>query len=476
MNALLLAMTIQGLMGAFDTLYHHEFTERIPWKPNAGKELHIHGLRNLFYGVIFASLGWLSWGGLWAGVFVVMLLGEIGLTLWDFVIEDQSRKLPPSERITHTLLAINYGVVLCLLVPELLRWAHLPTGFYPETHELWSWVMSLFAAGVWAWAAFDLLRSRRFRAAVMPASIHLDRPNRRILITGGTGLIGTRLSQGLIDDGHTVIILTRDKSQAAKFRGTVTVVDDFADIRGVVDIVINLAGESLSNSLWTRTKKRKLYASRLDLTTRLIAWIAAAPVKPERLINASAIGAYGHSEVLEFVETSAPGDPDLASDLCAQWEALANRAQDHGVAVSLVRLGLVLSIEGGALAQMLFPFEFGIGGRLGAGRQWMSWVHIDDVSGLIAHIINAGLDGPINATAPQPVRNAEFTARLAKAMHRPGFLPLPAFALKFGLGEMAETILLNGQKVIPARAVSSGYSFAYPDLTSAFTSLFKGLI
>ncbi len=471
MNILLLMMTIQGCLGAFDTLYHHEFTERLPWKPQAGRELFIHGLRNLFYGIIFASLGWLAWGGALAWVFAAMLLGEIGLTLWDFVIEDQSRKLPASERITHTVLAINYGAILCLLTPELLRWATLPTGFHTETHGLWSWVMTLFAVGVWAWAVFDLMRSRRFRGPAISPAIHLETPDQRILITGGTGLIGARLAQALIDDGHNVIILTRDKSQAVKFRGPVTLIDGLADIRGDIDLVVNLAGESLSNGLWTRRKKAALYSSRLDMTKALVDWIEAADRKPKRLINASAIGAYGHSETLEFTEDSPAGAPDLAYDLCRQWEALALSAPTR---VSLIRLGLVLSLDGGALAQMLFPFEFGIGGRLGSGMQWMSWIHIDDVIGLIVHVINQQVDGPINATALEPVQNAGFTRALAGALHRPGFLPLPGFVLKLLLGEMAETILLRGQKVLPAKALAIEYEFRFPGLKAAFANLFDG--
>ena len=471
MTFLLLMMTIQGCLGAFDTLYHHEFTERLPWKPQAERELFIHGLRNLFYGIIFASLGWLAWGGALAWVFAAMPLGEIGLTLWDFVIEDQSRKLPPSERITHTVLAINYGAILCLLAPELLRWAAMPSGFHTEAHGLWSWVMTLFAAGVWAWAVFDLMRSRRFRALASPSVVHLETPNQRILITGGTGLIGSRLTQGLIDDGHSVTILTRDKSQAAKFRGPVTLIDTLGDIRGDVDLVINLAGESLSNSLWTRRKKAALYSSRLDTTKALVDWIAATDCKPKRLINASAIGAYGHSETLEFSEDSQSGEPDLAHDLCRRWEALATSAKTR---VTVVRLGLVLSLDGGALAQMLFPFEFGIGGRLGSGKQWMSWIHIDDVTGLIAHVVNQQVDGPVNATAPEPVRNCGFTKGVAQAMHRPGILPLPGFVLKILLGEMAETILLRGQKVLPARALATGYRFRFPALNGALADLFQG--
>lgn len=470
MTALLLMMTIQGCLGAFDTLYHHEFTERLPWKASASQELWIHGVRNFFYGLIFASLGWLAWGGVLAWLFAAMLLGEIGLTLWDFVVEDNSRKLPASERITHTILAINYGVILCLLAPELLRWAAEPTGFHVEAHGLWSWLMTLFAVGVSCWAVFDYLRSRRFRVPSPTPALHLDRPNQRILITGGTGLIGSRLVQGLIDDGHDVTVLTRDAAKASKFRGRITVINDLKDLRAV-DLIINLAGESLSSGLWTRRKKKELYDSRLDLTHALVAWINRAEEKPRRLINASAIGAYGHSETLEFTEDSPPGSPDLALDLCRQWEALAQTAN---VPVSILRLGVVLALDGGALAQMLFPFEFGGGGPMGHGRQWMSWIHIDDVAGLFAHVINHEIDGAVNATAPEAVRNRDFTRALGRAMHRPAIMPLPGFALRLLLGEMAETILLRGQKVVPARALETGYSFSYPDLDGAFDSLLGG--
>lgn len=470
MTILLLIMTIQGCMGAFDTLYHHEFTERLPWKASASQELWIHGVRNFFYGVIFCSLGWIAWGGWMAWLFAAMLLGEIGLTLWDFVVEDNSRKLPASERITHTVLAINYGVVLSLLLPQLLRWSALPTGYYVEPHGLWSWIMTVFAAGVWAWAVFDLMRSRRFRGLQPPAPVHLDTPSQRILVTGGTGLIGSRLVQGLIDDGHDVTVLTRDKAKAAKFRGRVTLIDTLSQARPV-DIVINLAGESLSNGLWTKAKKQNLYASRLNLTRDLIAWIGAQPNKPKRLVNASAIGVYGHSDTLTFAEDAAPGEPDLASDLCTQWEALAKTAQTR---VTCVRFGLVLAIEGGALAQMLFPFEFGGGGPMGHGRQWMSWVHVDDVTGMIAHVINQDIDGPVNVVAPGAVRHRDFMRSLGRAMHRPAIMPLPGFALKALLGEMAEVILLNGQHVVPARATETGYVFRHSTLDAALGQLLKG--
>ena len=475
MNTLLLMMIIQGCLGAFDTLYHHEFTERLPWKPQAAQELWIHGVRNFFYAVIFASLGWVAWGGWLAYLFAAMLLGEIGLTLWDFVIEDRTRKLPASERITHTILAINYGVILALLAPELMRWSALPAAFHIESHGLWSWAMSLFALGVFAWAVFDYTRSKRFKFAQTPLVLHLDTPHQRILITGGTGLIGSRLCQALIDDGHDVTLLTRDKTKAATFKGRITLIDRLEYLRPV-DIIINLAGESLSNGLWTRTKKQALYDSRLKLTQYLTDWIAAAPEKPKHLINASAIGYYGHSETLAFNESDSGGEPDLAYDLCRQWEASAGQAAQHGVKVSYVRLGLVMALEGGALAQMLFPFEFGIGGPMGHGRQWMSWIHLDDACGLISHIINAGMDGPVNATAPHPVRHKDFVRTLGRAMHRPALMPLPGFALKLGLGEMAETLLLRGQKVMPARALATGYVFRYPSLDQAFGQIFHGLI
>ncbi|ESQ92013.1 hypothetical protein ABAC460_03695 [Asticcacaulis sp. AC460] len=473
MEALLLMMTIQGCLGAFDTIYHHEFTERLPWKASASRELWIHGIRNFFYGIIFLSLGWIAWGGELAWVFAATLIGEICLTLWDFVIEDQSRKLPPSERITHTVLAINYGVILCLLTPVLLGWAEFPAGFHLQSHGLWSWVMTVFAAGVTAWAVFDYLRSSRFRAPADVPPLHLSQPNQRVLVTGGTGLIGSRLVQGLIDDGHDVTVLTRDKSKAAKFRGRLTLIDSLSQLNPV-DVIINLAGESLSNGLWTKAKKQKLYASRLDLTRDLIAWIATAREKPRHLINASAIGAYGHSDTLEFREASAPGEPDLASDLCRQWESLAQQATRYGTKVTLIRLGIVLSLDGGALAQMLFPFEFGGGGPMGSGRQWMSWIHIDDVAGLIGHVIDNTLEGPVNAVAPQPLPNLDFTRTLGRAMHRPAIMPLPGFALKLLLGEMAQTILLNGQKVIPARAETTGYRFRHPNLDGALHHLLGG--
>jgi uncharacterized protein (TIGR01777 family) len=472
MEVILIFFTIQGLMGAFDTLYHHEFKERLPWRNTAKKELYIHGVRNFFYFVIFISLGWLQWGGLLALVFATILIIEIVITLWDFVIEDKTRKLPATERITHTILAINYGAILALLVPELVTWINLATSFHFVDHGIWSWVMTLYGVGVLFWSFRDLLSSRQQAPKALP-EIHLNRTNMKFLVTGGSGFIGSRLCQMLINAGHDITVLTRNKANAAsKFYGRITLIDSLNQAQGGYDVIINLAGESLSDGRWTKDKKQKLYDSRLNTTKAIIDYIKNTNNKPSLLVNGSAIGFYGSSETAEFNETSDPADHGFTHDLCNKWEEKALLAKEYGVRVVTLRIGIVLGLEGGALSHMLFPFEFCLGGKMGSGRQWMSWVHIDDLIQLMAHIIdNDKVEGAVNATAPNPITNQEFTKALAIAMRRPAILTIPSFNLKLLLGEMADTLLLKGQKALPQKALDSGYQFRYENALDALKQI-----
>ncbi|MES2822343.1 MAG: TIGR01777 family oxidoreductase [Pseudomonadota bacterium] len=488
MQTLLVVFAVQGLLGAFDTIYHHELTERLPWRATAAKELKLHGIRNFFYCIIFLSLAWFAWNGFFAWLFALMLLVEVIITLMDFVEEDRSRKLPASERITHTILALNYGIILALLAPILWQWSQQPTGFVAMHFGLLSWVMTLYAAGVLVWGCRDLLRglswakkagSKKNNTEKLSLNIDaLHKPNQHILVTGGTGFIGKPLCQALIDQGHQVTILTRSIANAAGLlQGRVTFVEslDLINDSECFDIIINLAGESISQR-WSTKAKINMRQSRTKTTGALIALIGRLTRKPAVFISGSAIGIYGTDGEKSFTEDTPPANDLLGAyprEICEEWETVAKKAEKFSVRTCLLRTGVVLEMDDGALAQMLFPFDFGLGGPMGSGKQWFSWIHRDDLIRLIVHIINNDhLHGAINATAPEPVTNKLFSKALGRAMGRPAIIPLPAFQVKLLFGKMGETLLLAGQKVLPQKAVASGFTFNFPMLEPALQKIF----
>lgn len=300
----------------------------------------------------------------------------------------------------------------------------------------------------------------------------------KIVVTGASGFIGTRLVRRLIASGHHVVAWSRDPVRAAETLPARCSTEHWEPgstppslLRGV-DAVVHLAGESVAGGRWTEARKRAIRASRIDGTHGIVAAMEALPAseRPGVLVSASAVGVYGDrgDEVLE--EGSAPGRGFLA-DVCRDWEAEALAAEPLGVRVVLPRIGVVLGREGGALAAMLTPFRLGLGGRLGNGRQWMSWIHVDDlVSLLVFAIEHAELRGPVNAVAPEPVQNQELTRVLGRVLGRPAILPVPAFALQLLAGEMSE-ILLGSQRVVPKRARELGFSFEHPGLEAALQRL-----
>jgi len=291
-----------------------------------------------------------------------------------------------------------------------------------------------------------------------------------VLVTGGTGFVGSRLVEASIAGGHRVSVLTRNPARAARLPDTVKVVTSLDQIAAAerIDAVVNLAGEPISDSPWTRRKRARIIASRVDATRACLDLIARLDVKPGVLISGSAIGWYGIRDDAELDESS-PGTACFSREVCTRWETAAAGA---GVRTILLRTGLVLGQGGGLLARMLPAFRLGLGGRFGSGRHWMSWIHQDDLVRLIVHCIaDPAVAGPVNATAPNPVSNRDFTRALGRALNRPTILPVPAWPLTALLGDFARELLLGGQRVLPRAAEASGFVFHYPEIDGALAAI-----
>ena len=303
-------------------------------------------------------------------------------------------------------------------------------------------------------------------------------PGQTVLVTGATGFVGHRLVAALLADGQRVIAMSRDTARAARQLGSgVRCIMTAADLAPAerIDIVINLAGARIVGPRWTAKRQAALRASRVALTNRLVDWIAGAEHKPRLLLSASAIGYYGvqpQGAMVPLAEDSPP-QPVFMSQPCREWEVAAQRAAQHGVQVATTRFGLVLG-HGGALPGMLLPVKLGAGGPLGGGRQALSWIHVEDVlraqAWLAQRSERTSVQGAWNFTAPQCVTQREFIATAARLLHRPAFLPTPAWPVRLLLGEQAD-LLLEGQCVEPARLQREGFTFRYPSLGAALGEL-----
>ena len=296
-----------------------------------------------------------------------------------------------------------------------------------------------------------------------------------ILLTGGTGLIGRALCRQWLQQGHQLTVWSRTPDRVAALCGAavrgIGRLQDYGD--GPLDAVINLAGAPIADRPWTHRRKALLWASRVTLTEQLLAWLESREHKPRLLISGSAVGWYGDGGERELHEDSPPVVEDFAAQLCGAWEETAQRAEEQGIRVVLLRTGLVLDGDGGFLKRMLPPFRLGLGGPIGNGRQWMPWIHLQDEIGLIDFLLQReDARGPYNACAPQPARNKAFARALGRTLGRPAILPLPGPLLRLGLGEMSG-LLLGGQKALPQRALAAGYEFRFTDLDSALADLFK---
>lgn len=469
-------ISIQVFMGAFDTLVHHEGTERLAWRPLQKTELRLHGVRNFFYALIFLVLGWLEPHGGFAIGLAAILAMEVGITLWDFVEEDLTRKLPWTERINHTLLALNYGAILVLAVPYLWEWAFLSSALVPTSYGWWSVMATASAIGVGVFSVRDLFAAQRSDRLLPEPAANLvaELPARqRVLVTGGTGFIGQRLVAALVEGGHFVTVVTRDIRKVDMLTHPVRAVECLEQIHSEerIDFIVNLAGDPIASGLWTKSKRARIIGSRVAMTHAIAALVARLEHKPDCLINGSAIGWYGLHEDTKLTESSLSA-PAFVQEVCQAWEDAAQRVSELGVRVVAMRLGLVLGVEGGMLAKLLTPFEFGLGGSMGSGKQWMSWVALDDVVAAIAFVATrADCIGPVNITAPEPVRNARFAKLLAASLNRPAWLKLPAFLLSLGLGQMGRETMLGGQRVLPERLMALGFRFRHPDLETALRKM-----
>lgn len=479
MELVLSLLVIQGIMGAFDNFWHHEITEALPSKPSARGELALHTIREFLYGIIFLALGWSQWHGAFAWLLAAMLLIEGVVTMWDFIVEDMTRKLPPLERVLHTLLAMNYGAVLVILLPVMWGRALQPTAIIGADHGILSWIMTLYAIGILAWSLRDaiavakLSRLQEPEWKRKPFTVAEGAKPRTVLVTGATGFIGGVLCRRLIERGDALIVLTRDRKQAEyRFGPHVRIVEDLDDIAAetTIDAVVNLAGAPVLGLPWTRGRRAEIMQSRIGTTEALLGLMGRLNTPPEVLVNASAIGVYGRSGDTECDETQPPQDIFM-SDLCRTWEETAWKAHALGVRVCLMRLGLVLGADGGPLPALAGPARFGLGAVIGPGSQWNSWVHVDDVVAFVELALEErAMSGPYNVTAPQTVTQKDFMATLGRVLHRPVLFKVPAWALRFGLGEMSD-LLVEGQRTVCTRSEAGGFNFTHPTLEGALADL-----
>ena len=299
----------------------------------------------------------------------------------------------------------------------------------------------------------------------------------KILISGGSGLVGKEVTRALSEDGHTVARLVRPGSgaSAGDIRwDPMSASADFPAMEGA-DAIINLSGASIADGRWTPARKAILRSSRVDTTRVLVEALTRLRQKPRVFVSASATGYYGNRGDEILTEASAPGTDFLAL-LARDWEAEAMRAESSGIRTVLLRFGVILTGDGGALSQMLMPFRLGVGGRFGSGNQWMSWIALEDAVEIVrSAILSERFAGPLNVVAPNPLRNSDFTRIVAAALHRPAIFPAPAFALRIMLGEMADALLLASQRAVPERLLAAGYTFRYDDFAAALRAILKSL-
>lgn len=302
----------------------------------------------------------------------------------------------------------------------------------------------------------------------------------KMVLAGGTGFIGRHLCRTMLDEGHSLIVLSRhperkpsppnSRTRTVKWEGRED--GSWADSCEGAEVVMNLSGAPIADKRWTPARKRELVNSRVFTTRSLLASIAKWKTKPHTFITASGVGFYG-DRGFENLNEASPSGKGFLAELCQSWEAAAKEGEALGMRVLSVRFGMVLGLDGGALPKMMVPFRFFLGGPIAPGSQFVSWIHVTDLSRLILWLINnQSMSGPINGVAPDPVSMREFCRILGKAMNRPSYFPVPEFVLRMALGELAG-MLTTGQRVYPERALEGGFAFSYPTLPDALQAIFS---
>lgn len=300
----------------------------------------------------------------------------------------------------------------------------------------------------------------------------------RIAIAGGTGFVGNALVKKLLGIKHEIFILTRNISDKQHYKNLNYVQwlnddDSPEDVLEGIDVFINLAGESINSGRWTEERKKRILNSRITATKEVLRIIGRLEEKPYTLINASAVGYYGTSQIETFTEASRKSGTDFLAETVRRWEEEAAKAEEFEVRTVFCRFGIILEKNDGALPRMAFPYKLFAGGTVGTGSQWVSWIHLDDaVNGILFCIDQEQLQGPVNFTSPHPVTMKEFGQILGEVLNRPHWMPAPGFALKIALGEMS-TLVLEGQKVLPEKLQSFGFDFLYPDLKAALGDIYQ---
>lgn len=465
-------LILQALMGAFDTLYHHELKVGLARCVTARLELAIHALRAVLYAVVFIGIAWFEWRGAWVLVLIGIILIEVGLTLWDFIVEDRTRLLPNSERVTHTLLAINGGAAFALLATELPQWFAQATELYPVEYGWRAWFLTLAGIGVGLSGLRDGFAAWSVQRLDLKLDLDLGR-HRRVLISGGTGFIGSALVHELLHKGHEITILTRDPhATAMQFAGRVRAISNTDELSAEIhfDTVINLAGAPVVGLPWTARRRRSIETSRYLTTQQLLNFVQRAQDRPAVWIQASAIGYYGTRSDLTVDETSPAGE-GFAANLCSTWEQMSNELEVLGVRRVILRFGMVFGRSGGSLPMLLLSYRLWAGAVIGNGQQHLGWIHIEDLLRLIAYAIREqNVRGKINAVAPDVPTYAEFSRLTAHLLQRPVWFRIPGKFLRAILGEMS-TLFVDGPQIVPRRLQQLVFEYRFPDLRSALMDL-----
>ena len=475
MNAAFALMFLQVMMGGFDSLWHHELVARLPQRASARKELALHSAREAIYAVLFAGFAWLEFHGPWVLLPATLLITEVFITCADFLEEDRTRKLPPFERVLHTWLAVSYGVLLGFFAPLFAQWWMRPGGLVGVNHGIASWFFTLVSLLLVAWSLRNAIAARQLTAQVEATNYVAVPRGPAVLVTGATGFIGSALVRSLLQDGRRVIVFSRDPVQARQLFGErVWAVDRLDDIPAEtrIEAVVHLAGAPVIGLPWTARRREVLMASRTRTMQEVLALMRRLEQAPRVLVSASAVGFYGVPEGDALLDERAPAQPGrFQSDLCAAVEHEARRAACLGARVVRLRFGLVFGHGGGSYPALAMAARLGLGAVLGGGRQPVPWIHLDDAVGLVRFALRTeGLEGAVNAVAPEGVTQARFAQSLAEGFGSRACLRVPGRVLRTMLGEMSE-LLLCGQNVQPAAALAAGYRFRHASLRDALAEL-----